>query len=436
MRFLCVLILLVLSGCDRTDDTPDADTIYINGTILTLSTHAEKVTAIAFKNGRVQAIGTRIGVMRHQGDITEVIDLGGNTMVPGFFAGNSEFSKHLEQTADIEQAQLSFASQGITTLVDIGINRNDLVTLLQHANANKLLLDIIAIPNVSEIEALVDDDQFTFGQYNNKLKVAGFSLALDGSASNYTAWMAYPYQENPALPEQSWRSESLLPFSTFYSVFQLVVENELQLFIHAMGDAAIDAIIQAGYDLKLNAGQDQRHVVVMSRYMRNNQLQQYAKLGIIGCFDTSNIYQQGEDDVEKLGLSRANGQSPIKQALEDSLPASNICFPGPMAADTVFALWSAVNRVTAEEDIMGSGLRLTPQQALQTMSTYAAFQFFEDDNKGELVPGKQADAVILSANPMTVAPGLIKDIEIIETIKQGKTIFRRPGIVDDNSDFQ
>lgn len=426
MRYLCALVFLALSGCDSTDDTPDADTIYINGTILTLSAHTEKVTAIAFKNGRVQAIGTRIGVMRHQGDITQIIDLDGSTMIPGFFAGNSEFSKHLEQTADVEQAQHSFASQGITTLVDIGINRTELKTLLQHANANELLLDIIAIPNISEIETLVDDDQFTFGQYTNRLKVAGFSLALDGSASDYTAWMAYPYQENPALPAAGWRSESLLPFSTFYSLFQLVVENELQIFIHAMGDAAIDAIIQAGYDLKLNAGQDQRHVVVMSRFMRNNQLQQYAKLGIIGCFDTSNIYQQGEDDVEKLGLSRANGQSPIKQALEDSLPASNICFPGPMAANTVLALWSAVNRVTKEEDIMGSGLRLTPQQALQTMSTHAAFQFFEDDNKGELVPGKQADAVILSANPMAIAPSLIKDIEIIETIKQGKTIYRRP----------
>ncbi|MGR5143469.1 amidohydrolase family protein [Photobacterium sp. DNB23_23_1] len=436
MRYLCVLVLLVLSGCDSTDDTPDADTIYINGTILTLSAHTEKVTAISFKNGKVQAIGTRIGVMRHQGDITEVIDLDGNTMIPGFFAGNSEFSKHLEQTADIEQAQLSFASQGITTLVDIGINSTELVALLQHANANELLLDIIAIPNVSEIEALVDNDQFTFSLYNNKLKVAGFSLALDGDASDYTAWMAYPYQENPALPKQNWRSEPQLPFSTFYSVFQLVVENELQLFIHAMGDAAIDAIIQAGYDLKLNAEQNQRHVVVMSRYMRNNQLQHYTKLGLIGCFDTSNIYQQGEDDIEKLGLRRANGQSPIKQALEDSLPASNICFPGPMAADTVFSLWSAVNRVTAEGEIIGSGLRLTPQQALQAMSTHAAFQFFEDGSKGELVPGKQADAVILSANPTAIAPGLIKDIKVIETIKQGKTIFRRSAIVDDSSDAQ
>ncbi|WP_166645524.1 amidohydrolase family protein [Photobacterium lutimaris] len=435
-QYLSAAMLFMLLACDSIDETPDADTIYINGTILTLSAHTEKVTAIAFKNGRVQAIGSRTGVMRHQGDTTQVIDLEGNTMIPGFFAGNSEFSKHLEQTADLEQAQRSFASQGITTLVDIGITHTELKTLFAHANANKLLLDIIAIPSISELETVVDDAQFTLGQYHNKLKVAGFSLALDGRVSDYTAWMAYPYQDNPALPAPNWRSESLLPFSTFYSVFQLVVENELQLFIHAMGDAAIDAVIQAGYDLKLNAGQDQRHVVVMSRFMRDNQLQQYAKLGIIGCFDTSSIYQHGEDDVDKLGLNRADTQSPIKHALEDDLPASNICHPGPSAVDTLFTLWSAVNRMTEGEEIMGSGLRLTPQQALSTMSTHAAFQFFEDDIKGELVPGKQADAVILSANPMMMDPGLIKDITIIETIKQGRTIYRQPAIINDNENSQ
>ena len=423
---LALIALVVLAACDSVDDTPDADTIYINGNILPLASHTEKVTAIAFKNGRVQAIGTRIGVMRHQGDVTEVIDLEGKTMIPGFYAGNSQFSKLLEQTGSIEDTQQAFAKQGITTLADIGISSEQLDVLVNHANANKLALDIIAIPAVKEMESLVDNDSYSFGQYNNRLKLTGFSLTLDGTATDYSAWMAYPYQENPSLPEPGWRSEPRVPFSEFQDTFRLVVENEVQFFIHAMGDAAIDAIIQAGYDLKLNAGQDQRHVVIMSRFMRSNQLQQYAKLGLIGCFDTTNIFQEGEEDIEKLGLSRANGQSPIKQALDEELKASNICAAGSDAPNTLFAIWSAVNRVSKEEEIMGSGLRLSPLQALTTMSKYAAFQFFEDDIKGELVPGKQADAVILSGNPMAVARGLLKDIEVIETIKQGKSIYRKP----------
>ncbi|AJR05127.1 hypothetical protein C9J03_14935 [Photobacterium gaetbulicola] len=426
MRYLAAVSLLALIACDSMDDTPDADTIYFNGNILTLSPHSQKVTAIAFKNGKVQAIGTRIGVMRHQGDITEVVDLNGQTMLPGFFAGNSQFSKLLEQTGSIEQSLAAFASQGITTLVDIDIDRKALETLLTQANANKLTLDIIAIPSASELEALAGSDQIKFGQYSNRLKIAGFTLKLDGTTKDLTAWMAYPYQENPDLPAPNWRSSPLMPFSQFHALFQLAVEYERQLFIHAVGDAAIDAIIQASYDLKINAGQDQRHVVVMSRFMRNNQIQQYAKLGLFGCFDTSNIYLDGVDDVDKLGLGRANGQSPIKQALEEGLSASNICSPGPNPFDTTFALWSAVNRVTKEGEIMGSGLRLSALEALTAMSKHAAFQFFEEETKGELVPGKQADAVILSDNPMAIAPGLIRTIEVVATIKQGKTIYRRP----------
>ena len=426
-QLLTPIALLFLIACDSLDDTPDADTIYINGAILTLSEHKDKVSAIAFKNGKVQAIGSHFGVMRHRGDATQVIDLDGKAMVPGFFAGNSQFSKVLAQTGDLAQAEAAFASQGITTLVDMGISSDELDILLSNAKAGKFSLEIIAIPHSDALDVLVEKNQINFSRnYDNRLKIAGFSLTLDGTSDDYSAWMAYPYQDNPDLPEPGWRGKSTMPFSKFQTVFQAVVENELQFFIHAMGDAAVDAIIQAGYDLKLNATQDQRHVVVMSRFMRSSQLNQYEKLGLLGCFDTSNLHLQGEKNVDKLGLSRANGQSPIHEAIELDLPASNICFAGPGVPDTTFILWSAVNRVSQEGEIMGPGLRLSPKQAIEAMTSFAAYQFFEEADKGELLPGKQADAVILSANPMAIAPGLIREIEIIETIKQGKSIYRQP----------
>jgi len=60
------------------------------------------------------------------------------------------------------------------------------------------------------------------------------------------------------------------------------------------------------------------------------------------------------------------------------------------------------------------------------MTIWVAEQFGEQDSKGSLEPGKLADLVILDRNPLEVAPDAIKDIKVVETIKEGKTIFRAP----------
>jgi len=63
-------------------------------------------------------------------------------------------------------------------------------------------------------------------------------------------------------------------------------------------------------------------------------------------------------------------------------------------------------------------------EALKAITINAAYQYFEEKSKGSLEPGKLADLVILDGNPLKVDPMKIKDIKVIETIKEGKTIYR------------
>ena len=67
--------------------------------------------------------------------------------------------------------------------------------------------------------------------------------------------------------------------------------------------------------------------------------------------------------------------------------------------------------------------RVTPPQALKAITINAAHQYWEEDKKGSIEPGKLADLVILSDNPLTVKPDAIRDIKVLETIKEGKTIY-------------
>jgi predicted amidohydrolase YtcJ len=88
-------------------------------------------------------------------------------------------------------------------------------------------------------------------------------------------------------------------------------------------------------------------------------------------------------------------------------------------------LWSAVNRISRAGAEIGPDQRITPLEALKAQTINVARQYGEQHLKGSLEPGKLADLVILDGNPLTVDPMAIKDIEVVETVKEGRTIFQR-----------
>lgn len=67
---------------------------------------------------------------------------------------------------------------------------------------------------------------------------------------------------------------------------------------------------------------------------------------------------------------------------------------------------------------------MSPLEALKAITINAAHQYFEESSKGSLEPGKLADLVILDRNPLKVDPMTIKDIKVVETLKEGKSIYR------------
>jgi hypothetical protein len=87
-------------------------------------------------------------------------------------------------------------------------------------------------------------------------------------------------------------------------------------------------------------------------------------------------------------------------------------------------LWSAVNRVSREGEVVGSDQRITPLEALKAQTIWAAEQYDEQDRRGSLEPGKIADLVILDRNPLKVEPMAIREIKVVETVKEGKTIYK------------
>jgi len=84
---------------------------------------------------------------------------------------------------------------------------------------------------------------------------------------------------------------------------------------------------------------------------------------------------------------------------------------------------ATVNRVTRSGVILGPEQRLTAYEGLKTLTTWAAYQYFEEDTKGTLTQGKRADFVILDRNPLKIDPLDIHTLKIVEAVYKGKKVY-------------
>ena len=81
--------------------------------------------------------------------------------------------------------------------------------------------------------------------------------------------------------------------------------------------------------------------------------------------------------------------------------------------------------MTRSGHILGPHQRATIQEALHAVTLGAAYQYFEEDIKGSITVGKQADLVILETNPLTTDPSQLEDIQVLETFSRGRSVHQQ-----------
>jgi predicted amidohydrolase YtcJ len=334
-----------------------------------------------------------------------------------------------EQEVEWSKAgQMLYAAAGITTAHEGATRAADIALMQRVAAADSNIIDIVAYPFITDLDAVLKrNPPSTFGQYKNRLKLGGVKITIDGSPQGKTALFTTPYLKGGPGGEQNWRGEPTFPEDTVKAMVKRVYDLNLPLNLHANGDGAIDMFLRAHeYAAAGSLDKERRTTVIHSQFVRRDQLDKYVAYKIIPSFFTEHTFFFAEAHLKQRGKEQTYFLSPMRTAIDKGLRPTNHTDFNVAPLDQMFVVWTAVNRISRNGEVIGPEERVAPIEALRAITINAAYQYFEEKTKGSMDVGKLADLVILDKNPLKVTPMEIKDIRVVETIKEGKTIYAAP----------
>ena len=274
-------------------------------------------------------------------------------------------------------------------------------------------------------EQLLADRPDLDKRYINRVRLGGLKFWLDGSVD--TAWFTQPYATNPEGRTGAYSGYRQIPDEVLDAAFDRYWPTNLQIHMHMNGDAAADQALAAiAKAVKKHGMRDHRPVFIHASWLRPDQIEKMKQYGAVPSFLPSSIVPGGDAVVKLWGPERAAAAMAARTFLRAGLPFT-FSHDAPVSpVPSVLALVDAgVNRRTGSGAVVGPDERISPYDALRAVTATAAYQIKEEQTKGTLEVGKLADLVILEKSPLKVDPLTIKDIRVLQTIKEGRTVYTR-----------
>ncbi|MEK4029509.1 amidohydrolase [Pseudobacillus sp. FSL P4-0506] len=261
----------------------------------------------------------------------------------------------------------------------------------------------------------------------NPIHIGGIKLFSDGSISGQTAWVNPPFLgegENGGIATTS-KAELL-------AAGEAAKQYGIQLVIHAMGEQAIDLIVDTFYDKEgwLEDAPSVRieHVTLPTKQAMKRMAK--ARIGIVT--QPVFLYAEIESYLKNLGAERTKSTYPIKSMLKEGIEvAFSSDAPGTAWADPVnpfLGIKSAITRKAYDGTDTGQDERVDVATAIE-LYTRAAQQLTRIPNVGQLKPGYYADFIILDQDILEIDPQKIDELQVMETYMGGKCVYQREAAV-------
>lgn len=336
----------------------------------------------------------------------------------------------LEQRMDAaEWAVEHYLSQGVTTAVIAGGDRGRFRDLQEARRRGLLKFRIVTMLSKSRAgrPSVAEAGSFLSGFGDDFLRLGAIKSWHDGSNQGFTGYFTEPYH-TPFKGDPSYRGYPSRTREELVALVRELHDAGYQVAVHGNGDAAIDDILYAYEQAqKANPRPGARHRIEHCQYVREDQLDKIAELGVTPSFFVGHVYYWGDRHREIfLGPERAAHISPLEAARERGIRFTVHDDTPVTPVDPLQLVWVSVNRTTKSGQVLGEDQKITAEQALRAVTIDAAWQNHEEDRKGSIEVGKLADFTVLAENPLQVEPARIRDIPIVRTVVAGRTVWGGP----------
>jgi len=401
------------------------------------------------------------------------LKLGANTPDPegGFYSrkpGTKELSGHAAESAwmsvlatrapltteqtrkGVGRAVALWTENGMTTAAELGLGLSsddipiartivneqllpiDLVVFAKAASADRIIDAAYQIvqdrskPNTDTASELLAVRPDLDKRYINRVRLAGVKFWLDGSID--TMFMSQPFTTNPpGVTTANYKGLRVDPQEQLEAALDKHWKAGRQIAAHAIGDEANEQFLLALEGVIRKKGMsDERPIFQHAQFLRPDQMARIRAVGGTPSFTAGGLFPMGDYISGLVGPERVNwvgaAASAQKQGVNWTL---NTDWPAGVSPSLLFAAWNVVNRTTKSGKVFVPAERVSAYDAMKSITINAAFQYKEEQSKGTLEVGKLADMVILDRNPVKVDPMAIKDIKVMQTIKEGSAVYTR-----------
>lgn len=329
-----------------------------------------------------------------------------------------------ELVAAVEVAGNQYLSEGITSVQEAGVGYFqsivDEMKAYQFAQLEgRLKLRVClyflqdALPQLSSIGILKG-----FG--DDMLCIGGIKLFADGVPSAHTGAVLEPYENAPDETGILYYEKDEL-----IDIIDKIHRNGLQSAIHAIGDRAIDEVLDA-YErvLTMSPRQDHRHRIEHFTMASPHLIECAKNLGIVPVVASTEVLFYGDAFIKNLGPKRAEWCYPLRSMLDSELPvALSTDRPFDPVGNPLFSVQAAVERKTRLGRVIGKAQCIQVEEAFRMHTNYAAFAAFEEKLKGSIEFGKLGDFVVYPIDPFEVDIEELNQIPVSYTIVGGDVVY-------------
>ena len=312
---------------------------------------------------------------------------------------------------------------GLTTVRHPGISAGDYRMLEEMRQRGLLTMRVNALlrpaGDRSEVAAALDGSGLGPNDGDSWLRVGGVKLAVDGGFEG--GLMREPYEE-PWGEHGTFRGLQTVDRDRFTAVVRLLNERGWRVATHAVGDAAMDLVLDAYHAAHREKAIDGRRWSIEHAFIgRPDHLPRIKALGLALAVQ-NHLYLAGPSLVRYWGPARAALTTPVRTYLDAGLPVSSGTDAPVVPYPPLWTLYHFVTRDTITGGVLGPDQQVTRAEALRMATMGNAWLMMEEAEKGSIEPGKLADLVVLSDDPLTCPEPRLRDAEVLMTMVGGRIV--------------